>query len=76
MNLLVRRVAVLVVSVILGFAFTHLGMFLMNTNYVEYGTYFGTDGDGLAYYPLTVISFALFFAIWLDKFFGAEILPK
>jgi hypothetical protein len=48
----------------------------MGTNVDEYGTYFGTEGDGLAYFPLTILALAMFAAIWLDKFMKTEILPK
>ena len=50
-------------------------MWLMNTNAEEYGLYFGTEGDGLAYYPLTIIFAGLGIAIWLDKWLKTEILP-
>lgn len=75
MSLLGRRILLVVISVIFGFIVTHVGMYLMETNMVEYGTYFGTAGDGLAYYPLTILFAALGLGIWLDKWLGCEILP-
>ena len=76
MSLTVRRIINVVISIVLGFFFTHLSLWLMNTNPDEYGLYFGTEGDGLAYYPLTIISFAFFFGLWIDKFIGSDFLPK
>lgn len=74
--MLVRRTILAVISLGLGVIVTEISLILMNTDRVEYGLYFGTDGDGLPYYPLTIIFFALFFALWLDKFLKTEILPK
>jgi hypothetical protein len=74
--MLVRRIILAVTSLSLGVIFTEISLVLMNTDRVEYGLYFGTDGDGLPYYPLTIIFFALFFALWLDKFLKTDLLPK
>ena len=74
--MLVRRIILAIASLSLGVIFTELSLVLMNTDRVEYGLYFGTDGDGLPYYPLTIIFFAFFFALWLDKFLKTELLPK
>ena len=74
--MLVRRTILAVISLGLGAIVTEIALILMNTDRVEYGLYFGTDGDGLPYYPLTIIFFALFFALWLDKFLKTELLPK
>ncbi|MBK8431784.1 MAG: hypothetical protein IPL28_11080 [Chloroflexi bacterium] len=74
--MLVRRTILAVISLGLGAIVTEISLILMNTNRAEYGLYFGTDGDGLPYYPLTIIFFALFFALWLDKFLKTELLPK
>ncbi|MFT7584439.1 MAG: hypothetical protein ACI9EW_000856 [Cellvibrionaceae bacterium] len=71
----VKIIAIIVISIAFGFLVTHVGMALMNTNAQEYGTYFGTHGDGLAYYPLTILFAGLGLSIWLDKWFGTEILP-
>ena len=70
-----KILVLIVISVVFGFIVTHAGMYLMNTNAQEYGTYFGTEGDGLAYYPLTILFAGLGLAIWLDKWLGTEILP-
>ena len=75
MSLLVRRIILVAISIAFGFAVTHFGMWAMDTNMVEYGTYFGTTGDGLAYYPLTIIFAALGIGIWLDKWLDCQILP-
>ena len=75
MNRTIRILVLVILSLIFGLAVTHAGMWLMGTNVEEYGTYFGTTGDGLAYYPLTIIFAALGIAIWLDKWLGTEILP-
>lgn len=75
MNRTVRILLLVIISIIFGFLITHVGMYFMGTNAEEYGTYFGTTGDGLAYYPLTILFGALTLAIWLDKWLGTEILP-
>ncbi|MEM9775438.1 MAG: hypothetical protein AAF902_12730 [Chloroflexota bacterium] len=75
MNRTVRIIALIAISTAFGFLVTHVGMWLMGTNADEYGLYFGTTGDGLAYYPLTIIFGGLTIAIWLDKWLGTEILP-
>lgn len=75
MNRTVKIILLIIISIIFGFIVTHAGMYLMNTNADEYGTYFGTHGDGLAYYPLTIIFSGLGLSIWLDKWLGTEILP-
>ena len=75
MNRVVRIILLIILSTIFGFIVTHVGMWLMNTNAEEYGLYFGTEGDGLAYYPLTIIFAGLGIAIWLDKWLNTEILP-
>lgn len=74
--MLIKRLALTVICIVFGLAVTHASMWLMGTNAVEYGLYFGTEGDGLAYYPLTVIFAALGAMPYLDKFMGTEILPS
>ncbi|MFK7801270.1 MAG: hypothetical protein AB8G95_06545 [Anaerolineae bacterium] len=75
MSRIVKIIILIAISIAFGFLVTHVGMFLMNTNAEEYGLYFGTEGDGLAYYPLTIIFAGLGLSIWLDKWLGTEILP-
>ncbi|MCA9981419.1 MAG: hypothetical protein KDD89_11310 [Anaerolineales bacterium] len=72
----IRRLILIAISLAFGLVATLIAIQLMGTNIDEYGTYFGTEGDGLAYFPLTILSFALFAGIWLDKFLKTEILPK
>lgn len=74
--MLVKRIVLALISLGLGVVITELALYLMVTTRTEYGLYFGTDGDGLPYYPLTIIFFALFFALWLDKFLKTDLLPK
>ncbi|MEM7798576.1 MAG: hypothetical protein AAF633_05240 [Chloroflexota bacterium] len=74
--LLAKRIALVVISLIFGLIVTHASMAWMGTNVVEYGTYFGTEGDGIAYYPLTILFAALGLAIWLDKWMDTKILPN
>jgi hypothetical protein len=82
MNLAVRRLLVVGISLALGLALTHASFLLAYWAYgqwitpEEYGLYFGTEGDGIAYYPLTILFFGLGCAIWLDKFLNTEILAK
>lgn len=74
--MLTKRLVLVVISLVLGFLVTTLALYLMNTTPDEFGTYFGTEGDGLPYYPLTIVSFAVFFGLILDKFLGTDLLPK
>lgn len=76
MNIWIRRLILAGISLAFGLVLTLISIELMGTNIDEYGTYFGTEGDGIAYFPLTILAFALFAAIWLDKFMKTEILPK
>ncbi len=74
-SMTIKRIILTIISLIFGFIVTHAAMWAMGTNAVEYGLYFGTEGDGLAYYPLTIVFAALTLAIWLDKWMNTEILP-
>lgn len=74
--MLIRRLGLTVICIVFGFIVTHASMWFMGTNAVEYGLYFGTEGDGLAYYPLTIIFAGLGLMPWLDKWMGTELLPS
>ena len=75
-SLWVKRIILIVLSLIAGVLITELGIVIMDTNREEYGLIF-TDltAAGLAYYPLTILFAALGVAIWLDKFMDTRILP-
>lgn len=74
MSIWIRRLILIAISLVFGTIVTVITVQLLGTNIDEYGTYFGTEGDGLAYFPLTIMAFALFAGIWLDKFMKTEIL--
>lgn len=76
MSIWIRRLILIAISLAFGLVVTLIAIELMGTNIDEYGTYFGTEGDGLAYFPLTILALALFAAIWLDKFMKTGILPE
>ncbi len=75
-SLTIKRISLVVISLVIGIIITEAGVFFMGTTREEYGFVF-TDltAAGLAYYPLTVLFAALGVAIWLDKFMDTKILP-
>jgi hypothetical protein len=65
--MLVRRLLVAVISLAFGAGATVLLTILIGTTPAEYGT---------TYMFFTALSLGLALGIWLDKFFGTNILPK
>ncbi|HZD09932.1 MAG TPA: hypothetical protein VE553_01220 [Candidatus Binatia bacterium] len=66
--MLVKRIAVIVISLIVGAAVaTALIIFVLGTTIAEYGT---------LYFVLTSFFLAAAVGIWLDKFLGTEFLPE
>lgn len=66
--MLVKRILVIVVSLIVG-AIVTVGLvrFALGTTVAEYGT---------LYFVLTAFFLGCALAIWLDKFLGTEFLPE
>lgn len=70
MSLLVKRILLVVLSLVAGFLLTVAAVylpFIADTNLEEYGT---------IYTFFTTLSLAIVVAIWLDKFMDTKILPK
>lgn len=77
MSLLLRRLALVVISLAIGFGITVLEV----TNNLKIGaTQIGLNTTladfGLDYTILTTLAFAFAFGIWLDKFLKTKILPS
>ena len=66
--MLVKRILVIVVSLVVGAVVT-VGLieFVLDTTVAEYGT---------LYFILTAFFLACAAAVWLDKFLGTEFLPE
>lgn len=77
MSLLLRRIAVIVISLAIGFGITLVEV----TNNLKIGpTQIGLNTTlsdyGLDYTILTTLAFAIAFGIWLDKFMNTKMLPN
>jgi hypothetical protein len=65
--MLLKRIAVIVISLVLGAAITVGLVTLLGTTVAEYG---------MLYFSLTSFFIAAAIAIWLDKFMGTDFLPE
>lgn len=65
--MVMKRVAVVVISAVLGFLLTWGTVELVGTNLEEYG---------VTYTFFTALSLACAVGVWLDLVLGAKILPK
>ena len=73
--MLVKRLALLVISLALGYASTYfVVIFVLGTTVAEY--MWGPEFIPLPYWHLTGLTMAIFWALILDKFMGTEMLPK
>lgn len=73
--MLVKRVALVVVSLVIGYATTFLITLLLGTSVAEF--WMGSEQPvPLPYFLLVGFFIALAVAIWLDKFLGTKILPE
>lgn len=73
--MLVKRVALVVVSLVIGYAATFLITLLLGTSVAEF--WMGSEQPvPLPYFLLVGFFIALAVAIWLDKFLGTRILPE
>jgi uncharacterized membrane protein len=68
MSLLIKRIALIVISMIVGAVLTWaIITFLLDTSVAEYGP---------VYFPLTAFFFGISIALIADRFAGTEFLPK
>lgn len=66
--MLIKRLALVVISLVVGFVLTWLTViFIAETVLEQYGFW---------YTSFTALSIACAIGVWLDKFMGTEILPK
>ena len=65
--MLVKRLALAVISIVFGVVTTLAITWLIGTTPAEYGA---------IYFIFTALSLAIALAIWLDKFMGTAILPE
>jgi drug/metabolite transporter (DMT)-like permease len=73
--MLVKRVALLIISLIIGYAITYLIVVLLGTSVEEF--WMGPEEPvSIPYFLLVGFFIALAASIWLDKLMRTEILPK
>ena len=73
--MLVKRLLLVVISLIIGYAATYLITVLLDTTVAEFWT--GPEQPvAIPYFLLVGFFIAVAVGIWLDKFMGTEILPK
>ena len=73
--MLMKRIALLIISLIIGYAITYLIVVLMGTSVEEF--WMGPEEPvSIPYFLLVGFFIALAASIWLDKFMGTEILPR
>ena len=70
-----KRIALVFISLIIGYAITYLIVVLLQTSVEEF--WMGPEEPvSIPYFLLVGFFIALAAAIWLDKLMGTEILPK
>jgi hypothetical protein len=75
MSRVVRRLLLVVISLVIGYALTYLITLLLGTSVEEFWS--GPELPvNIPYFLLVGLFIALAVAIWLDKFLGTEILPE
>jgi hypothetical protein len=73
--MLVKRILLIVISLIIGYVTTYLITILLGTSVEEF--WMGSEQPiRFPYFILVGFFIALAVSIWLDKFMGTEILPK
>ena len=73
--MLVKRILLIIISLVIGYALTYLITLLLGTTVAEF--WVGPEQPvPIPYFILTGFFIALAAAIWLDKFMNTEILPK
>ena len=74
-SMLVKRILLVVISLIIGYVATYLITLVLGTSVEEF--WMGPEQPvPFPYFILVGFFIALAVAIWLDKFMGTEILPK
>ncbi len=73
--MLLKRIALLIISLIIGYAVTYLIVVLLGTSVEEF--WMGPEEPvSIPYFLLVGFFIALAASIWLDKLMGTEILPR
>lgn len=73
--MLLRRILLVVISLVIGYAATYLITLLLGTSVQEF--WLGPEEPvAFPYFILVGFFIALAVGIWLDKFMGTEVLPK
>ncbi|MGD2078389.1 MAG: hypothetical protein PVH18_08400 [Chloroflexota bacterium] len=73
--MLVKRILLVVISLVIGYATTYLITLLLGTTVAEFWT--GPEQPvAIPYFILVGFFIAVGVGIWLDKFMKTEILPK
>ena len=73
--MLVKRILLVVISLVIGYVATYLITVLIGTSVEEF--WIGSeDPIAFPYFILVGFFIAVAVAIWLDKFMGTKILPK
>lgn len=73
--MILKRIALLIISLIIGYAITYLIVILLGTSVEEF--WMGPEEPvSIPYFLLVGFFIALAASIWLDKLMGTEILPK
>ena len=73
--MLMKRILLLVVSLVIGYVATYLITLLLGTSVEEF--WMGSEEPiAFPYFILVGFFIAIGVGIWLDKFMGTEILPK
>lgn len=73
--MVLKRIGLLVISLIIGYAVTYLIVVLLGTSVEEF--WMGPEEPvSIPYFLLVGFFIALAASIWLDKFMGTEILPR
>ena len=73
--MVLKRIALVIISLVIGYAVTFLIVLLLGTSVEEF--WMGPEEPVcIPYFLLVGFFIALAAAVWLDKFMGTEILPK
>jgi drug/metabolite transporter (DMT)-like permease len=73
--MVMKRIALVFISLIIGYAITYLIVVLLQTSVEEF--WMGPEEPvSIPYFLLVGFFIALAASIWLDKFMGTEVLPK
>ena len=73
--MVMKRIALVFISLIIGYAITYLIVVLLQTSVEEFWMR-PQEPVSIPYFLLVGFFIALAASIWLDKFMGTEVLPK